>query len=62
MDFDKYGREMTKLLLSSLERMKIKPNLLFWKRLAGLVGRDLKDVEGLSTYLETIKRKIGKNI
>jgi 2,5-diamino-6-(ribosylamino)-4(3H)-pyrimidinone 5'-phosphate reductase len=62
MDFDKRGREWTKRLARNLESMKIKPNLVFWKELSSLVGRDVKDIEGLSTYLETLKRRIGKNI
>jgi hypothetical protein len=35
--------------------MKITPNLVFWRRLKGLVGRDVKDIEGLASYLETLK-------
>jgi hypothetical protein len=42
-----------------LEKTKIKPNLTFWNQLYGLVGRDLKDIEGLPAYLETLKKRIG---
>jgi len=59
MDFDKRGREWTKRLTQHLEKMRIKPNSLFWRKLLGLVGRDLKDVEGLATYMETLKKKCG---
>jgi len=62
MDFDNRGREWTKRLTQHLERAKVKPNLVFWKKLSGLVGRDVKDIEGLSAYIQTLKRKIGKNI
>jgi len=62
MDFDKRGREWIKRLAEDFERMRIKPNLVFWKELSCLVGRDVKDIEGLSTYLETLKRKTGKNL
>ena len=62
MDFDSRGREWTRRFASDFERMKIKPNLVFWKRLSGLVGRDVKDIEGLSSYIQTLKRKIGKDI
>jgi len=62
MDFDKRGREWIKRLAEDLERMRIKPNLVFWKELSSLVGRDVKDIEGLSTYMETLKRKTGKNL
>jgi 5S rRNA maturation endonuclease (ribonuclease M5) len=56
-DFDRRGREWTQRLASSLEGLKITPNLVFWKMLLGLVGRDVKDIEGLATYIETLKTK-----
>jgi 2,5-diamino-6-(ribosylamino)-4(3H)-pyrimidinone 5'-phosphate reductase len=59
MDFDKRGREWTRRLTQHLERMKIKSNSLFWRELLGLVGRDVKDVEGLATYMETLRKKCG---
>jgi len=62
LDFDERGREWVNRLARNLERMKIKPNLVFWKKLSSLVGRDVKDIEGLSSYIQTLKRRIGKNI
>ena len=59
LDFDRRGKELTKLLKQNLEKTKIKPNLTFWTKLSELVGREVKDVEGLATYMETLKRKIG---
>jgi len=59
LDFDRRGVEWTHRLKQHLEKTKIKPNLTFWNELYGLVGRDLKDVEGLPAYLETLKKKIG---
>ena len=59
MDFDRRGREWTKRMAQQLQERKIKPNLHFWKRLLKLVGRNVKDIEGLATYLETLKRKVG---
>lgn len=61
MDFDSRGRQLTRRLAGDLERMKIRPNLVFWRRLSGLAGKDVKDVEGLSTYMQTLKGKRGKN-
>jgi len=58
MDFDRRGREWTKRMARHLQEMRIKPNTLFWKRLLKLAGRGVKDVEGLVTYLETLKRKV----
>ncbi len=57
MDFDRQGKEWTNRLARRLEEMRITPNLLFWKRLLGLVGHDVKDIEGLATYLETLRKK-----
>jgi len=59
MDFDRRGKEWTSRLAQHLEKTRINPNLLFWKELLGLVGRDVKDIEGLATYLETLRKKLG---
>ena len=58
LDFDRRGREWTKSLKQYLEKMQIKANVVFWKKLRGIVGREVKDVEGLASYMETLKRKI----
>jgi 5S rRNA maturation endonuclease (ribonuclease M5) len=58
LDFDRRGKEWTKRLKQNLEKAKIKINLKFWSRLLGLVSTEVKDVEGLATYMETLKRKI----
>ena len=58
LDFDRRGREWTKSLKQHLEKMQIKANIVFWKKLRGIVGREVKDVEGLTSYMETLKRKI----
>jgi len=61
MDFDRRGQETTKKLVVWLEKAKIKPNLDFWRKLRGLVHRDLKDVEGLSSFMRTLRKKIGNS-
>jgi 5S rRNA maturation endonuclease (ribonuclease M5) len=58
LDFDRRGREWTKSLKQHLEKMQIKANIVFWKKLRGIIGREVKDVEGLTSYMETLKRKI----
>jgi 5S rRNA maturation endonuclease (ribonuclease M5) len=60
-DFDRRGKEWTRRMARRLEGMKITPNLLFWRMLLGLVGRDVKDIEGLAAYLETLKNRSGKS-
>ncbi|MEM3761015.1 MAG: toprim domain-containing protein [Candidatus Bathyarchaeia archaeon] len=61
LDFDRRGKELTKNLIKHLERMGIEVNLQFWRELLGLVGKELKDVEGLATYIETLKKKISNS-
>jgi 5S rRNA maturation endonuclease (ribonuclease M5) len=60
-DFDRRGKEWTRRMARRLEGMKITPNLLFWRMLLGLVGRDVKDIEGLAAYLETLKNRSAKS-
>lgn len=60
-DFDRRGIELAERLKKSLEEMCITPNLLYWKEINGLVKRDVKDVEGLASYFDTLKKKLGKN-
>jgi 2,5-diamino-6-(ribosylamino)-4(3H)-pyrimidinone 5'-phosphate reductase len=58
LDFDRRGKEWTKRLKQNLENAKTKINITFWSRLLAFVGTEVKDVEGLATYMETLKRKI----
>lgn len=59
LDFDRRGAEWTKRIALRLERRRIKVNMFFWNGLKSIVGRDVKDIEGLATYLETLKKKCG---
>jgi len=58
LDFDRRGKELTRTLRQHLEKARIKSNLKFWRELSSLIGKEVKDVEGLTTYMETLKRKI----
>jgi 2,5-diamino-6-(ribosylamino)-4(3H)-pyrimidinone 5'-phosphate reductase len=59
-DFDRRGKEWAETVREHLEKVPIKPNLTFWNDLQALAGRDVKDIEGLAAYLETLRRKLGK--
>jgi len=61
LDFDRRGRELTTNLKSHIEKTGINANLHFWLRLSGLAGKEVKDVEGLATYIETLKNKTGNS-
>ncbi|MEM2106001.1 MAG: toprim domain-containing protein [Candidatus Bathyarchaeia archaeon] len=58
LDFDRRGKELTKILRQHLEKTGVKLNVTFWLALLNLVGREVKDVEGLAAYMETLKSKI----
>ena len=57
LDFDRRGKEWTKRLKQDLEKMQIKPNTIFWEKLQSIVGSEVKDIEGLKSYMETLKKK-----
>jgi len=57
LDFDRRGVEWTRRLKQHLEKTRIKPNLAFWNELHSLAGHDVKDLEGLPAYLETLRKK-----
>jgi 5S rRNA maturation endonuclease (ribonuclease M5) len=61
LDFDRRGREWTKRLVQYLERTRVKPNTFFWEELRKWVGRDVRDIEGLLSYLHTLKKKTGNS-
>lgn len=60
-DFDRRGAELASRLKKALEKMRIKPNLFYWKEISGLVRHDVKDIEGLASYIYTLRKKTGKN-
>jgi len=59
-DFDRRGKEWTETVKESLEKAQLKPDLTFWNQLRSLVSREVKDVEGLDAYLETLRKKAGQ--
>lgn len=56
LDFDRPGRVWTNRLTRHLEEIRIIPNVNIWKALLSLVRRDVKDIEGLPTYMETLRK------
>ena len=61
LDFDRRGEELTKRLTRYLETVKIKANTTYWNELRAIVRRDVKDIEGLPTYLQTLSKKVQEN-
>jgi 2,5-diamino-6-(ribosylamino)-4(3H)-pyrimidinone 5'-phosphate reductase len=60
LDFDRRGKEWTAVLKQHLEKTDVKPNLAFWNDLRRLVGKEVKDIEGLAAYIQTLKIKTGE--
>lgn len=61
LDFDRRGKELTRRLAYFLEKTSVKPNLFFWQGFLGLVRRDVKDIESLVSYLQTLMKKTGNS-
>jgi len=59
-DFDRRGREWTGTVKRRLESAGVKADLTFWKELLRFAGRELKDVEGLTAYMQTLEDKLGE--
>jgi 5S rRNA maturation endonuclease (ribonuclease M5) len=59
LDFDRRGKEGTKRLKQDLEHAKIAPNLKFWRKLKALLGREIQCIESLTSYMATLRVKVG---
>ena len=57
VDFDDYGISLAMKITQYLEEKRVKVNSVFWKKLRGLVRRDVKDIEGIPSYLEKLKKR-----
>jgi len=60
LDFDRRGREWTAILRQNLEKAGIGANVTFRKELLRFAGRELKDIEGLAAYMQTLSRKLNE--
>jgi 5S rRNA maturation endonuclease (ribonuclease M5) len=61
LDHDRRGKEWTARLKNLLEHEGVVPNIVVWTKLFGLVGKEVKDVEGLASYMETLKSRLSKD-
>ncbi len=57
LDFDRRGRQAIRKLREGLTPTGIKSDLTFWCTLAALASKELQCIEGLTSYLDTLKRK-----
>ena len=58
LDFDRRGREGTRHLKQSLERARIKANTKLWCALSALVRKEIKCIESLTSYMNTLHAKV----
>ncbi|MCW4045300.1 MAG: toprim domain-containing protein [Candidatus Bathyarchaeota archaeon] len=58
LDFDRRGKQGTKLLKQHLEHAKIKPNTTFWRSLSAWLGKEIQCIEDITTYMVTLQDKI----
>jgi len=54
-DFDRRGTRLAKAIKIHFESLGKRANLIFWRRMKGVVGRNLKDIEGLPSYIKRLK-------
>jgi 5S rRNA maturation endonuclease (ribonuclease M5) len=61
LDHDRRGKQLISMLKQRFERQDITSNTVFWSELFRLVGKEVKDVEGLASYMETLNSKVSGN-
>lgn len=57
-DFDRRGAQLSRAITQYLQGKSVKPNLHFWREIGSLIRRDVKDVEGLASYMEKLKSMV----
>ena len=62
VDFDRTGKRLAERIVTYLQRKGVNANSGLWKRIGSLVKHDVKDVEGLPSYLEKIKENLKKQL
>lgn len=58
LDFDRRGKELTRRLKRHLEASKITVNISFWLQIFKLAGKEIRNVESLVKYMETLKSRL----
>jgi 5S rRNA maturation endonuclease (ribonuclease M5) len=57
VDFDPEGVALAKKIAAYFERSGVNADLTFWRGIGSLVRREAKDVEGLPSFLENLKKR-----
>ncbi len=62
VDFDRAGERLAERIVTYLQKRGVNADYSFWKRIGSLVKHDVKDVEGLPSYLKTIEGTLKKQL
>jgi 5S rRNA maturation endonuclease (ribonuclease M5) len=54
-DWDTAGEKLAKKLMQNLQSLGVVPNMRFHRLLSSLVRKDIKDVEGLDSYIDRLQ-------
>ncbi len=57
LDFDRRGRQGIRKFREAFEHGGVKTNMIFWRTLSALAGKELQCIEGLTAYLRTLEEK-----
>lgn len=57
-DWDPQGKKMAKKISEYLQASNTKPNNLIRNKIKKLVRKEIKDVEGLSDYVHSLRREV----
>jgi 5S rRNA maturation endonuclease (ribonuclease M5) len=59
-DFDRGGLKLSKMVESLLRPFGVKVDMYYWRKIRALTKGKLKDVEGLSSYMESLRIAAGR--
>jgi len=62
VDFDRTGERLVERIVTYLQGKGVNANSGLWKRIGLLIKHDVKDVEGLPSYLEKIKEDLKRQL
>lgn len=58
MDFDENGVALAKYITQHLESKGVKVDSTLWMEIKSLIRKDVKDIEGIPSYLERLKKLV----
>lgn len=58
VDFDSSGIHLAKKITQYLEEKGVKTDSVLWRKARSLLGKEIKDVEGVPSYLEKLKKRV----